>query len=74
VITELAVLDFHPVSRRMRLLSLHPGVTLPQVHAATGFRLEDGDSNAQTAPPTDEELQILRAEVDPSGYILRRGG
>ena len=74
VITELAVLDFHPVNRRMRLLSLHPGVTLAQVHAATGFRLEDGDSPAKTPAPTDEELRILREEVDPAGYILRRGG
>jgi glutaconate CoA-transferase subunit B len=74
VITELAVLDFHPGSRRMRLLSLHPGVSLEQVHAATGFRLDDGDSPVETIPPTGEELRILREEVDPAGYILRRGG
>src|SRR5215216_2432701 len=56
VITELAVLDFHPATRRMRVLSLHPGVSLEQVQAATGFRLEESDSVAQTVPPTDEEL------------------
>ena len=33
----------------MRVLSLHPGVTLEQVHAATGFRLEDSESIAETA-------------------------
>jgi len=74
VITELAVLDFHPDSRRMRALSLHPGVTLDQVHKATGFRLEDGAPPVQTPAPTDEELRILRDEVDPAGYILRRSG
>jgi glutaconate CoA-transferase subunit B len=58
----------------MRVLSLHPGVSLQQVHAATGFRLEDGESPAQTPAPTAEELRLLREEVDPAGYILKRGG
>src|SRR5919197_707275 len=62
VITELAVLDFHPATRRMRLLSLHPGVTRAQGNAATGFRLEDSDSVGKTAPPTEEELRLLREE------------
>src|SRR3954454_7796735 len=74
VITELAVLDFHPATRRMRILSLHPGVSLEQVHAATGFRLAESDSVAQTSPPTAEELRLLREEVAPAGYVLRRGG
>ncbi|HEX3149871.1 MAG TPA: CoA-transferase [Gemmataceae bacterium] len=74
VITELAVLDFHPTTRRMRLLSLHPGVSIEQVHAATGFQFEESESVGQTAPPTDAELQVLRQEVDPAGYVLRRAG
>jgi glutaconate CoA-transferase, subunit B len=74
VITELAVLDFHPTTRRMRLLSLHPGVTQNQVQGATGFRLEDSDSIAHTPAPTERELCLLREEVDPAGYVLRRGG
>jgi glutaconate CoA-transferase subunit B len=74
VITELAVLDFHPTTKRMRLKSLHPGVTMDRVREATGFRLEDGDGVTETAAPTTEELTILRDEVDPAGYILRRGG
>jgi len=74
VITELSVLDFHPMTRRMRVLSLHPGVDLDRVRSATGFRLEDSESIAETPAPTDEELRILRDDVDPAGYILRRGG
>jgi glutaconate CoA-transferase, subunit B len=74
VITELAVLDFHPDTRRMRVLSLHPGVTLAQVQAATGFPLERADAVSETAPPTAAELHLLRDEVDPAGYVLRRGG
>src|SRR5215207_11102450 len=40
VITDLCVLDFGPETRRMRVRSLHPGRTLEQVRAATGFELE----------------------------------
>src|SRR5213075_2562316 len=37
VITDLCVFDFAPEKRRMRVKSLHPGKTLEQVRAATGF-------------------------------------
>ena len=45
VVTNLAVLDFHPESKRMRLRSVHPGMTVEQVQEATGFELllPDGD-------------------------------
>jgi glutaconate CoA-transferase subunit B len=59
-VTNLAVMDFHPDSKRMRLRSVHPGVTVEQVVAATGFELViDGDV-AQTPPPTAEEVRIIR--------------
>src|SRR5262249_7427767 len=74
VITELAVLGFHPTMRRMLVLSLHPGVTMAQVESATGFRLEQPESGEVTAAPTADELRILREEVDPAGYVLRRAG
>jgi glutaconate CoA-transferase subunit B len=74
VITELAVLGFHPKTKRMMPLTLHPGVSLEQVQNATGFALEPSPELGVTEPPTAEELRILREEVDPMGYILRRGG
>ena len=74
VITELAVLGFHPSTKRMMLLSVHPGVTVEQVKSATGFELETADDVTRTAEPTDDELLILRDEVDPLGYVLRRAG
>src|SRR5262245_32012792 len=64
VITGLAVLDFHPGTKRMRVVSLHPGITPNRVREATGFPLEDGDKVTETAAPTAEELTILREEVD----------
>ena len=74
VITELAVLGFHPETKRMQLLSLHPGKTLEQVRQATGFELAVADNLTQTREPTAEELRILREEVDPRRYILGRAG
>ena len=39
VVTNLAVLDFQGPGHAMRLRSVHPGVTVPEVVAATGFAL-----------------------------------
>jgi glutaconate CoA-transferase subunit B len=74
VITELAVLGFHPESKRMMVLNLHPGKTLEQVQEATGFTLEAAANIGTTQEPTADELRILREEVDPLGYVLRRAG
>jgi glutaconate CoA-transferase subunit B len=72
VITDLAVLGYHDQTRRMQVLSLHPGVTLEQVRAATGFELGAAEPLGQTSPPAAEELRILRDEIDPHRYLLGR--
>src|SRR5713101_1817296 len=72
VITDLAVLGYHEHSKRMEILSLHPGISLEQVHQATGFELGVKEPLAATVPPSDLELQILRDEVDPHRYIIGR--
>src|SRR5436305_2530544 len=72
VITDLAVMGYHDETKRMQVLSLHPGVTLERVRASTAFELGVADPLATTEPPTAEELRILREEVDPHRYILGR--
>src|SRR5438874_4652794 len=72
VITDLAVLGYHEQTKRMEILSLHPGINLEQVRGATGFELGVKDPLAPTVPPSDIELQILRDEVDPHRYIIGR--
>jgi glutaconate CoA-transferase subunit B len=69
-VTNLAVMDFHPDSRRMRLRSVHPGVSVEQVQEATGFELIVEREVAETAPPTDEEVRLIR-EIDPTGARKR---
>src|SRR5438067_8853832 len=65
VITDLAVLGYHPETKRMQVLSLHPGVALERVREATGFVLGCVEPLTSTSPPTAAELCILREEVDP---------
>lgn len=66
VITNLAVLDFATDDHSMRIASVHPGVTVEQAQAETGFPLIANDV-ATTREPTDEELRLLREVLDPRG-------
>ena len=66
VVTNLAVLDFDTPDHRMRLLSVHPGVRVDDVLRQTSFPLAHDDV-AETRRPTDEELRLLRTELDPKG-------
>jgi glutaconate CoA-transferase, subunit B len=72
VITDLAVMGFHEQCKRMQVESLHPGVTFDQVQGNTGFELLRAEVVRETAPPTEEELRILRQEVDPHRYVIGR--
>lgn len=51
----------------MRLTHLHPGVTVERVQAKTGFPLAAAPDVAETEPPTDAQLRLLREEIDPLG-------
>jgi acyl CoA:acetate/3-ketoacid CoA transferase beta subunit/acyl CoA:acetate/3-ketoacid CoA transferase alpha subunit len=63
VITDLGIMDFEPESKRMRVVSLHPGVTREKIQEATGFPLLFASEVAETPLPTAEELSILRNKV-----------
>ena len=60
VITDLGVLEPDPHSRELVLTALHPGVTIEEARAATGWPLRVADELTVTAPPTDDELAVLR--------------
>jgi acyl CoA:acetate/3-ketoacid CoA transferase beta subunit len=66
VVTNLAVLDFETPDRRMRLRSVHPGVSVDDVTAATGFDLVVPDDVPVSRAPTADELAILE-RIDPEG-------
>lgn len=71
-VTPLAVLDFTEDEKRLSIASVHPGVTVAEVVANTGFELLVPDTVPETVPPTPEELHVLRTRVDPGG-TLRQG-
>jgi glutaconate CoA-transferase subunit B len=64
VVTDLALFGFDETSKRMKVMALNPGVTREQVQDNTGFPLIFDDDTGVTAPPTDQELKVLR-ELDP---------
>lgn len=67
VITTLGVLRFDEASGEMVLAATHPGVSVDEVVASTGWPLVVADAVSETPAPTDEELAILR-RFDPEGF------
>jgi glutaconate CoA-transferase subunit B len=69
VVTNLGVLKFDERSREMYLSEYYPGISTDTIVKNTGFDL-DVSHAVQAAPPSAEELRILREEVDPQKLIL----
>ena len=69
VVTTLGVFGFDSQTRRMRVEALHPGVTRTQVQEQTGFPLLEASDVAETAPPSTDELEMLR-DLDPERRFL----
>jgi acyl CoA:acetate/3-ketoacid CoA transferase beta subunit len=67
VVTNLAVLDFAAPDHSMRLRSVHPGVGVADVVAATGFPLQVPDEVPVTRRPAPAELDLIRTRLDPGG-------
>jgi glutaconate CoA-transferase, subunit B len=60
VITDLGLLRPDPETRELTLTQVHPGVSADDARAATGWELKVSDDLAETDPPSDEELRVLR--------------
>ncbi|WP_030023987.1 CoA-transferase subunit beta [Streptomyces monomycini] len=68
VVSDLGVFDFDTPGHTMRIRSLHPGVRLDDVRAATGFELSVPDGGVPcTRAPDAAELRLIRETVDPGG-------
>jgi glutaconate CoA-transferase subunit B len=70
VVTDLGIYHFD-ADGEMRLDSLHPGATLEAVQATIGWPVRIGEPLATTPPPTEEELRLIREELDPEGAYTR---
>src|SRR5579872_6869911 len=69
VVTDLGIMGFDDESRRMKVLALHPGVSLEEVRDNTGFPLLAADRIETTEPPSERELQVLR-HLDPDKLYI----
>ena len=70
IITTLCVLRFPEGGGEAFLNSVHPGHTIEEVRAETGWDLKIADDIAETAPPSASELAAIR-RFDPDGFWTR---
>lgn len=69
VVTDLGLFGFDEETKRMKILALHPGVTLEQVRDNTGFELAADPALETTEPPGREEIAALR-KLDPERLYI----
>jgi glutaconate CoA-transferase subunit B len=66
-VTDLGTYGFDEATGEMTLLTLHPGVTMDDVRSNTGWDPNVSPDLGETPRPTEEELRIIRQELDPRG-------
>jgi acyl CoA:acetate/3-ketoacid CoA transferase beta subunit len=71
VISNLGVFDFGAPDHAMRVVSVHPGVSIDEVVEATGFELAIEGEVLETRAPLSDELKIIREVLDPAGSMNR---
>ena len=72
IITNMGIMDFEPHSKRMRVISINPGYSFKHLQDNCGFELLQASNIVQTKAPSEQELCILREEVDPYRYVIGR--
>jgi glutaconate CoA-transferase subunit B len=71
VVTNLAVYRFGETTGEMEVASLHVGVTLDEVRDNTEWDIRVAGDLTETPAPTEEELRLIREELDPDGAYTR---
>jgi glutaconate CoA-transferase subunit B len=71
VITPLGTLERQSALAELELVSVHEGVSVDQVKAATGWDLKVAADVRVTPPPTEESIRLLREEIDTVRLYLR---
>jgi glutaconate CoA-transferase subunit B len=71
IVTPRCIFDFDPNTLEARLAMVFPGTTVEDVRANTGFEVKTARKVDTVPPPTAEELEVLRTQVDPTG-VLRK--
>lgn len=71
VVTSKALFGFDEETRKMTLLSVLRGLSAEEVVRDMAFRPLLAPHIDEIAPPTDDELRVLREEIDPARFIIR---
>jgi glutaconate CoA-transferase subunit B len=70
VVTDIGILEPDQTGELV-LTALHPGVTVDQARQNTGWELQTASELIITEPPGEDELRLLREELDPQGIYLK---
>ena len=70
-ITDLCVMDFNGPNRQMRVISLHPGVSIDEVRDNTAFDVAVSEQLTTTEAPTEAQLAVI-AELDPLNFRAKQ--
>jgi len=70
VITDKAIFGFHPETKQMMVLSIHPGNTIEDVVGTMGFAPVVPKQVPFTEPPDKEQLRMIREVIDPQKMYM----
>jgi len=70
IITQFGIYGFDEETKRLKLISLHPGVSIADVNENSSFEIIIPDKVEISPEPTEQYLKILREEIDPAGIVL----
>jgi len=70
VITQLGLYGFDDATKKLQLVSINPGVTVAQIKENSSFDIIIPENVLLSPEPSDEELNILRKDIDPAGIVL----
>jgi len=70
VITDKAIFGFHPETKQMTLLSIHPGSSLDDVLGTMGFAPLVPPKVPVTEPPNREQIRLIRERIDPQRMYM----
>ena len=73
ILTDKAVFGFDEETGLARLKSVHPGISVDEVLASTGYTHDYVPASVPETPlPTNDELSLIRGAIDPRGIMLPR--
>jgi len=70
VITQLGIYGFDEETKRLKLISLHPAVSIDEVRENSSFDIIIPDEVEISPEPMEKHLKILREKIDPAGIML----